>query len=69
MARPRTKPKSTGRRLERWMVGVVMGIVAFVLEKVVMRAVRKSGGGGRAVPEGTRVTSRGGDVDLPGSKG
>jgi hypothetical protein len=50
------------------MVGVVMGIVAFVLEKVVMRAVRKGGGGGPAVPEGTRVTSRGGDVDLPGSK-
>ena len=50
------------------MVGIVMGIVAFVLEKVVMRAVRK-GGAGAPPPEATRVTSRGGEVDLPGPKG
>jgi hypothetical protein len=67
MARERHRPKSTGRRLERWMVGIVMGIIAFVLEKVVMRAVRR-GGAGAASPEATRVTSRGGDVDLPGPK-
>lgn len=67
MVRERRRPKSTGRRLERWLVGIVMGIVAFVLEKVVIRAVRKGGAGARA-PEATRVTSRGGDVDLPGPK-
>jgi hypothetical protein len=50
------------------MVGVVMGIVAFVLEKVVMRGVRKGGTKVPAAPEATRVTSRGGDVDLPGPK-
>jgi hypothetical protein len=40
-----------------------MAVVAFVLEKVVMRSVRK----GETVitqPEPTTVTARGGDVDL-----
>jgi hypothetical protein len=64
MPRERRRPKSVLRRLERVLVGIVMGVVAFVLEKVVMRSVKK----GRTTPppaESTSLTARGGDVDLP----
>ena len=38
----RSTPKPKGlRRVERWLVGLAMAVVAFVLEKVVMRSVRK----------------------------
>ena len=61
----RSTPKPKGlRRVERWLVGLAMSVVAFVLEKVVMRSVRK----GETVmtqPAPTTVTARGGDVDLP----
>ena len=50
------------RRVERWLVGVAMGMVAFVLEKAVMRSVRKE----EAPKEATTLTSRGGEVDLDG---
>lgn len=51
------------RRVERWLVGIAMGVVAFLLEKVVMRSVRKEG---KAPPEPvpTTLTSKGGEVDL-----
>ncbi len=39
----RSKPKSVWRKIERWMVGVVMAMIAFVLEKMVLRSVRKAG--------------------------
>jgi hypothetical protein len=45
--------------LERWWVGVVMAVVAFILEKVAMRSVRKE-----SSPDATSVTARGGEVDL-----
>jgi len=60
----RSTPKPKGlRRVERWLVGLAMAVVALVLEKVVMRSVRK----GETVmtqPPPTTVTARGGDVDL-----
>jgi flagellar biosynthesis/type III secretory pathway M-ring protein FliF/YscJ len=62
------KPKSTWRRIERWLVGIAMAMVAFVLEKFVMRAVRKRQEAGeepekkKDVP--TTLTSKGGKVDL-----
>lgn len=62
------KPKSTWRRIERWLVGIAMAMVAFVLEKFVMRAVRKRQEAGEEpkkkndVP--TTLTSKGGKVDL-----
>ncbi len=56
------KPKGL-RRLERWMVGLAMGVIAFVLEKAVMRSVRK-GGGSAPVPEPTTITSKGAEADL-----
>jgi hypothetical protein len=57
--RPIVKPPKGLRRLERWVVGVAMGIIAFVLERVVMRSVKKK------VPEPmpTTLTSKGGEVD------
>jgi hypothetical protein len=61
------KPKSIWRRIERWLVGIAMALIAFVLEKFVMRAVRKRQAAGQEpkkkdVP--TTVTSKGGKVDL-----
>ena len=56
------KPKGL-RRVERWMVGLAMGVIAFVLEKAVMRSVRKSGGS-TPPPEPTTITSKGAEADL-----
>ena len=56
------KPKGL-RRVERWMVGLAMGVIAFVLEKAVMRSVRK-GGGSTPAPEPTTITSKGAEADL-----
>ena len=62
-AAPHHRP-SFFRRLERSFVGFLMAIMAFVLEKAVLRSVKKKG---RATAEGeaTTLTSRGGEVDLP----
>ena len=62
----RTKPKRILRRIERWMVGLVMAVIAFVLEKMVMRGIKK---GAKTKGEGkeelhTTLTSKGGEVDL-----
>jgi hypothetical protein len=60
--RAKKRPKGL-RRVERWMVGLAMGVIAFVLEKAVMRSVKKGGG---AVPsaEPTTITSKGAEADL-----
>jgi hypothetical protein len=59
-----SKPRGI-RRIERWLVGVAFAVIAFVLERVVVRAVRREGGPSRAVPPEARTfTSRGGDVDV-----
>ena len=62
----RRKPKSVWRRIERWLVGIVMAMIAFALEKMVMRGIRKAA---KAKGEGkeelhTTLTSKGGEVDL-----
>lgn len=61
----RPKPKSALRRVERWLVGVVMAVIAFVLERMVLRSIRK----GRTVPtrsaeadEQPLATAKGTDV-------
>jgi hypothetical protein len=59
-ARPARRPAKRIRRLERWFVGVMMGIVAFALEKIVLRSVKKK----HPEPTPTTLTSKGGDVDL-----
>ncbi|CAN5727145.1 hypothetical protein BH18ACT17_BH18ACT17_00020 [soil metagenome] len=64
MTRTTARPKGF-RRFERWLIGLVFAVMAFVLEKFVMRSVRKKGG---AEPEPseelTTVVSKGGDVDV-----
>ncbi|MGZ4133102.1 MAG: hypothetical protein ACXVWF_08645 [Actinomycetota bacterium] len=53
------------RRVERWAVGIVMSIVAIVLERIVMRSVERGGKQIAVEPEPTTLTSKGGEVDLP----
>ncbi len=62
----RPKPKSVWRRIERWLVGVVMAMIAFALEKMVIRGIRKAAKTkGEAKEElHTTLTSKGGEVDL-----
>jgi len=61
-----TQSRSPIRRFERWVVGLGMAVIAFILEKVVMRSVRrgetKPTPGTEPAP--TTFTSRGGDVDV-----
>lgn len=55
--------RSAWRRFERWMVGLAMGVVAFVLEKAVMRSVRRGETPKPTVePDAQTITSRGKDV-------
>jgi len=63
MSRPQTRQAHGFRRVERWFVGIAMAVVAFVLEKVVMRSVRKGGTGSQGSSP-TTLTSKGGEVDL-----
>ena len=63
----RTRPKTFWRRTERWLVGVAMAIMAFVMEKAVLRAVKKGEVGppnGAAEETPTTLRSRGGKIDL-----
>ena len=64
MTLERSKPKSFWRRIERWMVGVVMAMIAFVIEKMVLRSVRKAGKSKSREELHTTLTSKGGEVDL-----
>jgi hypothetical protein len=53
------------RRIERWVVGLVMALIAFVLEKMVLRSIRKAGKSEESAEElHTTLTSKGGEVDL-----
>ena len=53
------------RRFERWTIGVVFSVMAFVLERVVMRSVRKKGGEEvEPAEEVTTTFSKGGEVDV-----
>ena len=66
MTLERSRPKSIWRRIERWMVGLVMAVIAVVLEKMVLRSIKK---GAKAKGEGkeelhTTLTSKGDKVDL-----
>jgi hypothetical protein len=55
--------RSLWRRIERWMVGLVMAMIALILERMVLRSIRKKGEPTKP-PEPTSLTSRGGQVDL-----
>ncbi len=60
-----TRSRSPIRRFERWLVGLGMAVIAFILEKAVMRSVRRGETEPLADPEPTPTTftSRGGEVD------
>jgi hypothetical protein len=65
----RRRPRSRYRRFERWLVGVAMAVMAFVMDKAVLRAVRRGEVPAPREPEPTDVlpttlTSKGGEVDL-----
>ncbi len=64
MTAPATKPPKGLRRTERWLVGLAMAVVAFILEKIVVRAMKKKGEKPTKEPGPTTLTSRGGEVDL-----
>ncbi len=55
--------RSALRRIERWMMGVVMGVLAFAIEKAVLRSIKKGGGKRKPteVPE-PFATSKGSEV-------
>ncbi len=60
----RTTARPTGfRRFERWLVGLAFAILAYVLEKVVLRSVRKKGAA-QPADEVTTMISKGGEVDV-----
>lgn len=59
----RTRPKNAFRRVERWLVGLVMGAIAFVLERAVLRSIRKGRTEPKPVSPGEPLaTSRGTDL-------
>jgi hypothetical protein len=58
------RPKGL-RRVERWAVGAVMAVVAIVLERIVLRSVKRGGREVAVEPAATTLTSKGGEVDFP----
>jgi hypothetical protein len=62
----RATARPTGfRRFERWMIGLLFSVMAFVLEKIVMRSVRKKGvDAPPSSEEATTVVAKGGEVDV-----
>ena len=61
----RATARPTGfRRFERWMIGVLFAVMALVLEKFVMRSVRKKGEAPAPEEEVTTVVAKGGEVDV-----
>lgn len=64
MTAPLDRPKPSGfRRVERTLVGFAMSVIAFILEKVVMRSVRREGGQPTQTPA-TTMTSKGVEIDV-----
>jgi hypothetical protein len=58
----RTRPKNVFRRVERWVVGIVMAVIALVLERVVLRSIKRSGKGPK-VAEPTPIQSSGNEIN------
>ena len=62
--RATTKKPKGFRRVERWGVGIVMGVIAWVLEKVVMRSVKNKTGKEESTERATTITSKGGEAQV-----
>jgi len=58
--RDRAAPKSI-RRVERWLVGVVMAFLAFVIERAVLHSIKK-GTTTPKPPEPTTISGTGTDL-------
>jgi hypothetical protein len=58
-ARP---PKNAFRRIERWLVGLLMGILAFVIEKAVLRSIKKGDTKPRPVEDTATLTGTGTEI-------
>ena len=56
----RSTPRGV-RKVERWLVGIVMAVFAFVLEKAVLRSIRRGDTTPRPI-EPTSLTATGSDV-------
>jgi hypothetical protein len=61
----RTKKRSVFRRVERWMVGLAMGVMAYVLEKAVLRSIRKGRTEPKAVAQPPTGTIKGTEIQGP----
>jgi hypothetical protein len=57
--------RSIWRRIERWMVGVAMGVMAFVLERAVLRSVKKGKTEPKSVAEPPTGTLKGKELQGP----
>jgi len=60
----RPKP-SFPRRVERAVMGAIMGVMAFVIEKMVMRSLKRSGSKTPA-PDATSLKGTGGEIEHRG---
>jgi hypothetical protein len=58
--RRRPAPKGL-RRVERWLVGLVMTVFAYVIEKVVLRSIKKGNTTPKPV-EPTAITGTGAEI-------
>jgi len=57
----RRRPPTGVRRVERWLVGLVMAVLAFVIERAVLRSIRQGKTKPRAAAPST-ITSTGAEV-------
>jgi len=61
----RRRPKGAFRVIERWAIGFVFAVLAFVLERVVMRSVGPGGAKRReAERDPTVITAKGPDAEV-----
>jgi len=61
-SRRTNRPRSLFRRIERWGVGLILGVVAFFLERAVVRSIRR--GETKAKPsQPTTLKGTGSDIE------
>jgi len=60
-----TKKRSIWRRAERWIVGLAIGVMAFILEKAVLRSIRKGETAPKPVAEPPTGTIKGTEIEGP----
>ncbi|HEV8621331.1 MAG TPA: hypothetical protein VGR33_00335 [Actinomycetota bacterium] len=61
-SRRTNRPRSRFRRIERWGVGLILGVAAFFLERAVVRSIRR--GETKAKPsQPTALRGMGSDIE------